>query len=157
MSSALVKQMADRETKQLQAYSKVYRHYILAHDIENALFFLEEITGTLYFPLIITDEHDEPVQDYLSHTLNIEELKKISSIEYQREFLIEQIKVMKEFEPIIVSDEEENVIAKFYYSHSTLADMLRYFPVLAMTIAVLVVVMGYFIFNAKRNSEQSRV
>ena len=95
VSNLLVLQVIDREKEQLQTYSKVYRHYILSNDVENALFFLEVITPTLYFPLIITDMDDEPLQDYLSFTLNIDELNNLQSLEAQRQYLINMIEKIK--------------------------------------------------------------
>jgi len=94
MSNSLVDQMRLREEEQLQSFKEVYSHYMFSSDIEKTLFFLDVITPTLYFPVIITDEYDEPLQDYHSFTLNLDStLNKLSTIELQRSFLLEQIEV----------------------------------------------------------------
>ena len=92
MSNSFVQQMRNSEEEQLQSYKEVYSHYMLSTDIEKTLFFLDVITPTLYFPVIITNEHDEPLQDYLSFTLNLDSsLHQLSTIELQRDFLLEKI------------------------------------------------------------------
>ena len=158
ISNMLVLQVIEREKEQLHTYIKVYRHYILSKDIENALFFLEVITSTLYFPLIITDMEDEPLQDYHSFTLNVDELDKINSLEAQREYLVNMItSIKKDYPPIILIDDEGIPIAKFYYTHSLLVDLLRFFPLFSVLFVLSVVIFAYIAFNASKNSEQSRV
>jgi len=157
-SNILVQQVINREKVSLKTYSNIYKHFITGSDIESALFLLEEITPTLYFPMIITDENDEPIQDYEAYTLNITALKKINSIDAQHKYLVGQIQKMKQnYPPIIVPDADGKIIAKFYYSHSTLVDYLRFFPLVSVLTVVIFVLIGYFAFNAARNNEQSRV
>ncbi|MCL2040062.1 MAG: HAMP domain-containing histidine kinase [Bacteroidetes bacterium] len=154
----LVIQVIEREKEQLNTYSKVYRHYILSNDINEALFFLEVITPTLYLPLIITDLDDEPIQDYHSFTLNIDELNNLNTMEEQREYLLSMIKNMKaNYEPIIVADDDGNPITKFYYNHSRLVDLLRFFPLITVLVVLSIVMFAYIAFNASKNNEQSRV
>jgi two-component sensor histidine kinase len=157
-SNILVQQVIEREKDVLRTYANIYRHYITATDVESALFFLEVITPTIYFPMIITDAHDEPIQDYQSYTLNIEALKHIHSIDAQHKFLVREIKLMGSvYPPIIVPDENGEIMAKFYYSQSTLVDLLRFFPLVSVLIVFGVVIIGYIAFNAARNNEQSLV
>jgi signal transduction histidine kinase len=157
-SNYLVQQVTNREKASLETYANIYKHYITGTDIESALFFLEVITPTLYFPMIITDANDEPIQDYESYTLNIFELEKIHSIEEQHKYLVKQINEMKQtYSPIIVPDDDGEIIAKFYYSHSKLVDYLRFFPLLSVIAVIVFVIIGYFAFNAARNNEQSSV
>jgi signal transduction histidine kinase len=158
VSNSLVLQVISREKEQLHTYTEVYRHYILSQDVESALFFLEVITPTLYFPLIITDINDEPLQDYQSFTLNIDELNNLHSLEEQRKYLLEMISDMKEsYSPIIITDINGEPIAKFYYSHSLLGDLLRFFPLVSILIMLIIVLFGYIEFNATKNNEQSKV
>ena len=158
ISNLLVLQVIDREKEQLNIYSKVYRHYILSNDINETLFFLEVITPTLYLPLIITDLDDAPIQDYHSFTLNIDELNNLNTLEEQREYLIGMIKSMKaNYEPIMVLDDNGKPIAKFYYNHSRLVDLLRFFPLITVLVVLSIVMFAYIAFNASKNNEQSKV
>jgi signal transduction histidine kinase len=142
----------------LRTYANIYRHYITATDVESALFFLEVITPTIYFPMIITDADNEPIQDYQSYSLNIDALKHIHSIDAQKRFLDREIRQMGSvYPPIIVPDENGEVMAKFYYSHSKLVDLLRFFPLISVLIVFGVVIIAYLAFNAARNNEQSLV
>jgi signal transduction histidine kinase len=148
----------EREKEQLQTYTQVYRHFMLSHTDENALFFLEVITPTLYFPLIVADMDDEPLQDYLSFTLNIDELTKLNTLEEQRLYLIKMIDDIKDtYPPIIIKDAAGEPIAKFYYTHSVFVDLLRFFPLISVLVVICVVIFGYIAFNASKNNEQSKV
>ena len=160
-SNILVQQVVNREVIALENYAKVYKYFvtsITSSDFENALFFLDVVTPTLYFPMIITDANDLPLQDYESYTLNIPALKRISSIDEQHNYLVRRIEKMKRgYPPITVLDDNGEVIVKFYYSHSSLVDYLRFFPLISVITVVIFVMIGYFAFNAARNNEQSRV
>ncbi|MDR0926669.1 MAG: HAMP domain-containing histidine kinase [Ignavibacteria bacterium] len=157
-SNLLVDQVIRREKQELQTFANTYRYYVTATDVESALFFLEAITPNIYFPMIITDGNDEPIQDYESFTLNMDELKYITSIDVQHEYLVAQIKKMKRtYPPIIVPDANGQIIAKFYYTHSNLVDMLRFFPLVSVLMVMTIVIIGYWAFNGARNNEQSRL
>jgi len=159
-SNLMVKQMIDREKAMMKTYTDIYRHYILSHgsNLENSLFFIETITHSISFPIISTDANDEPLADYESYTLNLPELKKIPTIEKQREYLINRVKSMKaNYPPIIVYDENGVILSKLYYSHSQLVDYLRFFPLLSVFTVMAIVAIGYFAFNSAKDSEQSRI
>ncbi len=161
ISNLLVLQVIDREKEQLNTYLEIYRHYMLAvvtDDLNKAMFFLEIITPTLYLPLIIADMDDEPIQDYHSYTLNIDELNNLNSLDEQREYLVAMMQKMKaNYEPITVFDDNEMPIAKFYYSHSKLVDLLRFFPLITVLVVLSVVMFAYIAFNASKNNEQSKI
>ena len=159
-SNLIVKQMIDREKATMITYTNIYRNYILSHNtnLENSLFFIETITHAIFFPIISTDANDEPLADYESYTLNLPELSKIPTMEKQREYLIEQVKSMKEnYPPIIVRDENGVILSKLYYSHSALVDYLRFFPLLSVLTVMTIIGIGYIAFSSAKDSEQSRI
>jgi hypothetical protein len=157
MNNSLVMQIVDRETEQLQTFASIYREYTLSEDEEDAERFLESITPTLYFPLIITDIDEEPFQDYLSFTLNIPQIENLH-IEEQREYLVNLISKMKsKYPPILIYDKNGEIISKFFYSHSQLVDLLTYFPVFSTILIITIIILSYFAYNSSRNNEQSRV
>ena len=117
----LVDELIQHEQRIIKLYSNTYKHYSDPNkNLEYLIFFLDEITPTITFPVIMTDANDEPLEDFASYTLNIN-LSKMMTIEEQRAFLKRYIQKMREnYEPIIIEDENGVVVQKIYYTHSEL-------------------------------------
>lgn len=164
-TQTLVNEIIEREKLSVELYAKTNANLMknLMNSSPNAsntdvlLFFIENVTPTINFPIIVTFDNDEPYEPFESWTLNIP-FKKNMNIQEQRKIVNEYLKKMKEtYPPVLVKDEDGKVISKFYYSHSILVDKLRFFPIIAIFIITLFGVIGYLSFSISRDSEQNKV
>ncbi len=163
-TNTLVNEIIAREKNSVDLYAKIFQKILTMQfedsdfsDADFMLFFSEQVTATMTFPIIFTNENDEPIEPFEQWALNLN-FKPNTPIEKQRKIVEEYLKSMKEnYEPIIVKDQEGKVIGKFYYTHSTLVDKLRFYPVIALVGITLFVVFGYFSFSSTRKHEQSKV
>ena len=154
----LVDELIEHEQRIIRLYANTYKYYSDPRkNLEYLVFFLDAITPTITFPVIMTDTNDEPLEDFASYTLNIK-LSKMMTIEEQRAFLKRYIAKMRaNYPPIIIEDENGTVMQKIYYTHSDLIDRLRLFPFVSLVIISAFVAIGYVAFSSVRKNEQSRV
>ncbi len=163
-TNSLVNEIIIREQKSVELYAKIFQKLLALQftdsevsDADFILFFSEEVTPTITFPIIFTNEKGEPQEPYEQWTLNLD-FKPKTTIERQREIVVDYLQNMQEnYPPIIVKDQEGKIIGKFYYTHSTLVDKLRFFPFIALIAITVFVILGYFSFSSARNHEQSKV
>lgn len=164
-TQTLVNEIIEREKYAVELYAKTNANLMqnLMNDTPNTsstdvlLFFVENVTPTINFPVIVTFENDKPYEPFESWTLNIP-FKKNMNIQDQRKIVHEYLEKMKEtYPPILVRDETGKIISKFYYSHSILVDKLRFFPIIAIFIISLFGFIGYISFSLSRDSEQNKI
>ncbi len=155
----LVDEIISREQNKLKIYASIYEHFDIDTRTEDLLFLIENITPTITFPFIMTDENDIPSEPYELTTLNVE-LDQNMSYEERRQYMIDYVqKIGNQYEPIIFyrKGAEGKVLNKFYYTHSNLVDKLRYFPLVAIMTITMFIIIGYIAFSNIRRNEQSRV
>ncbi|OGU17462.1 MAG: hypothetical protein A2X61_08895 [Ignavibacteria bacterium GWB2_35_12] len=156
-TQSLVRELIEIEQKTVKFYTDIYKRYSDPNTIEDYLFLIDNITPTLSFPVIITDKNDEPIYPYDQYTINID-IDTSLTMEEQKQFLVENIKRMKEtYTPIIIEGPDGKVLQKFYYSHSFLIDKLRFFPFVEILIVITFIVIGYIAFSTIRRNEESKV
>ncbi len=165
-TQGLVQEIIEREKNSVELYAKTNANLmqtIMNSNTNNTnstdvlLFFIENVTPTITFPVIVTFENDEPYEPFESWTLNIE-FDKNMKIQQQRELVNKILSKMKSsYPPILIRDDEGKVISKFYYSNSILVDKLRYFPLIAILTISLFGVIGYISLSISRDSEQNKV
>ncbi|MFP4370465.1 MAG: sensor histidine kinase [Candidatus Kapaibacterium sp.] len=154
----LVDELIRREQSIVNFYAKIYSHYSnFTTDVDDLVFLIDEITPTLTFPYIMTYENNDPIEPFEDWTLNIE-IDTSMTLEEQREFMSDYVtKMSGDYEPILVKDQEGEVIHKIFYTHSALIDKLSMFPFVAIITITAFVMVGYFAFSSIRRSEESRV
>lgn len=157
----LTKEILEREQQLLEFNAEIYEFYIDSDNTETTIYIIENflplINEAISFPFIITDSQDQPIEPYEDWTLNVE-IPKTNDSEIKKEFIFDLLESMKSnYEPIVITDGDGNVIQKIYYTHSSLVDKLRIFPFISILIVGLFVAIGYFLFSSIRRSEESRV
>jgi nitrogen-specific signal transduction histidine kinase len=164
----LVNELINREQRAIQFYAKMYHYYSDPKtNFDDFEFFLNDFIPTISFPIIITDKDNEPYSfidpvtndtTFDEYTLNID-LTGIDGVENQRKYLRNLVREMSElYPPIVVKLQEEDfILMKLYYKHSTLVDNLRLFPLIAIVIMASFIIIGYMAFSSIRKSEESRV
>ena len=166
----LANEIIVRETKIINFYAEIFRHYTSNPESVNSEefdFLLYQITPTISFPMIMTDADDRPLYSvdditndtiYSTYTLNIKINQRLPAYK-QREYLLNYINEMKASYPAIIVEKEDLgiVLGKFYYTHSSVVTYLRYFPLLAITVVAIFTMIGYIAFNYFRRNEESKV
>ncbi len=155
----LVDELVQREHRILQTYAKIYEHFDIYTDSDDLLFLVEQITPTITFPFISTDENDVPNYPFEDYSLNVE-VDNTQTIQEQRAYFEDYVKKMGEqYPPIVVTlgGDDGKILNKFYYTHSRLVDRLMYFPYVAIVAISAFIAIGYMAFSNIRRNEQSKV
>lgn len=154
----LVSELIQREKESVQLYADVYRRYTnLNTNPEDIDFLVTKLSNLIKFPMIMTDENDNPIYPFESYTLNVN-FKPNWSTEEKRNYLKKLIqKIKDDYPPIVIYNENGEVFAKFYYTHSTLIERLKYFPIIEILVAFAFVMFGYLAFKNIKKSEESKL
>jgi hypothetical protein len=171
LTRSLTEKIKKREAQTLSLYVSMYEYYIgsltlestdpdgTGNDSDFLLLLIDEIIPSIDSPFILTDANDMPLPPYESWSLNID-LKDIPEDE-QEEFMVRYVDKMKaSYEPLLIKDrpgDDGKVMQKLYYTHSSLVDMLSWFPVAAIIVVLGLVWLAYTAFNSSRKSEESLV
>lgn len=158
----IVGKLIEKEKKLIKAYATVNKS--ISHNMTNPnasnqdLFeILEEVQSNVTFPVIITNDENEPNYPFEDWSLNVEVDTSIS-ISRQREKMNLLVKEMSEkYEPIEISTADNKVLMKFYYTNSNFVDFLTYFPYVAGVAVVLFLFFTYVVFNNIRRNQESLV
>lgn len=157
-TNKLVNELIQREKESVQLFADVYRRYTnLNTNPEDIDFLVTKLSLLIKFPMIMTDENDNPIYPFESYTLNID-FKAKWSTEEKRRYLKSLIEKMRnDYPPIIVYNDNGEVFIKFYYTHSTLIDRLKFFPLIEILVAFGFVFIGYLAYKNIRRSEESKL
>jgi two-component sensor histidine kinase len=164
-TQSIVRELIIRDQNAVELYAEITENLLSSeYDtgyvdlVDNYVFFLNfVIPRVINFPIILTDEYGEPTQPYEDWTLNIDFDPGMTIPEKRAKVKSMLIVMESNYPPILVKDRDDKIISKVYYTHSSLVDQLRYFPVVALIIIGVFVFIGYFSFNSARNHEQTKV
>ncbi len=158
LTNKLVSELIQREKESVQLFADVYRRYTnLNTNPEDIDFLVTKLSNLIKFPMIMTDENDEPIYPFESYTLNIYFDAKWTT-EKKRNYLKKMIEdIKKDYPPIVVYNENGEIFAKFYYTHSSLIERLRYFPLIEMLVAFAFVYFVYLAYKNIKKSEESKL
>ncbi len=154
----LVKQIRDRETKQIELYANTLEYIANEYDNPGLNFTLEQIVqSNTTIPVILANESGYPVEfKNLPVFANI----KDSTLRIHR--LISEMQFMaEEHEPIKitfrVSPDEIFGYGYIYYKNSDLLTQLRYYPYIQLTVIAFFGFIAYQIFSYSKSAEQNQV
>ncbi|WP_421893708.1 sensor histidine kinase [Marinoscillum sp.] len=157
-TNELVKQIRDRERKQIDLYASTLEYLANENDAPNLIFVMEEIIqANNTIPVILTDEFGKP-----EHYRNIPAADKIENDRVRKRFLLNEIKdMMTEREPIMVTLTDDNNqiygYKNIYYRNSFLLTQLKYYPYVQLSIIAIFGLIIFAVFNYSRTAEQNRV
>lgn len=157
-SNFLVGELINREKNSIELFADVYRRYSNPDvDTEELDFLVNRFASLITFPIIMTDENDKPIYPFESYSMNITFDPKWN-ITQKREYLMKLIKKMgAEYEPIIIKDQKGQITAKFFYTHSSLMDNFKYFPLIEIIVAITFIGFAYLSFSNIRKTEESKL
>ncbi len=157
-SNELVKQIRDREKKQIDLYAHTLQYLANENDAVNLVLILEKIIqANTTIPVILTDQNDNP-----EFYKNLPKADGIEGQKQRQKYLSGQIREMKaEREPIIITlHDEENKVYGYkyiYYKNSSFLTQLKYYPYIQLSIIAIFGLITFTIFNYSRTAEQNRV
>ncbi len=156
-TQSIVRKLIVREKHTAHLYAESLQY--LASDestSQDYSFIFDDVLGSIDFPMILTDSHNEPLQPYSRSIRNIN-LDTTMSLVRQREYLVGLIKEMdKENRPIKVS--LGSVVLNYvHYGESGMVTQLRVVPYVEFGIAALFILISYIAFSYLKRSEQSNI
>jgi hypothetical protein len=154
----LVNELIIREKKIVTLYADMYRSTLEGdtNPMEMAFLF-DKITPSITFPIIITDDKDNPLKPFIQNSLNVTIDSTKSDIEQESQIRKLINKMGHTYPPILVADKQGKVIQKFYYTNSALISKLQFFPMIEIFIVSIFVLIGYMAFSNIRRNEESKV
>jgi hypothetical protein len=150
----LVDKLEAREEREVRVFGEGLRYIINSPDDENFNVIMGVIQDAVNFyqiPAIYVDENNFP-----SQRINIPFPKNASLREKERIVEAQLLKMKKEHPPVAVQV-GEGKFGYIYYSNSFLLTQLRYYPVIQLSVMLLIGYLAYLAFSAARKAEQNRV
>lgn len=157
-SQFIVNDIISKEKRMIQTYSKIYKNLLSPNaNVDDYLFMLDDITPNITFPMIMTDENDLPNYPFDQYTLNVS-INPNLSIKEQRLKLQKEINEMKKnYQPMVIADQDNKVLFKLYYTHSNFVEILRYYPFITILTISTFIFFGYLAYSNSRKSEETKV
>lgn len=162
----LVSQLRAKEESVVKFYANVIQHYAEKGMDDNEkddkvdyTYYLEGITPTINFPVVLASADDEPSKPYLQSSLNVLDSAVAVQMteEQQRQMLKRTIAEMGEVYKPLEIKLGQMVIQKVYYANSNLVRNLMLFPYIEILVVAGFIFLGYIAFNYVRTAEQSNV
>ena len=143
----LVRKLKIEERKRIEIFAEIYRLLNEAESGDHSLdFYLHMMENNTTIPVIIADTNR-----------NVKFEANLDSEKMQNpKYALRRIKQMEnKYEPIVldVAGDKQYI----YYDDSSILVQLPYYPVIQLSIIVLLIGVAYFAFNTSRKSEQNRV
>jgi two-component sensor histidine kinase len=149
-------QTKEREVADLYARSL---EYIASGDTEvgDFSFIFDEIIKAIDFPIIISDANKEPIEPF-SQTIKNVDLDTTESSTAQQQYLKRLIdKMDARTPPIRVVYQDTVILSHLHYGDSELITLLKWLPLIEISLAGLFIVIGYIGFSYIKRNEQSNI
>lgn len=157
-SNFLVGELIKREKESIELFGDVYRRYSNPDvNPEELDFLVSRFANLINFPIIMTDENNNPIYPFESYSMNIH-FEPEWNLAQKREYLRKLIRKMgAEYQPIVIKDQKGQITAKFFYTHSSLIDKFKYFPLIEIIVAITFIGFAYLAFSNIRKTEESKL
>ncbi len=156
-TQSIVHELITREKRTAHLYAESLQY--LASDestSQDYSFIFDDVLGSIDFPMILTDSHNEPLLPYTRSIRNVD-LDTTLSLQKQHDYLVHLVRKMDEQNrPIRVA--LGNVVLNYvHYGESDMVTQLRYVPFVEFGIAALFILISYIAFSYLKRSEQSNI
>lgn len=156
-TQSLVEQLSASEKRQIDFFAKAQKLMVSptmnTAGSELHLLLMEIINANQTIPVILTDEHQNPI-DY--RNIVIPSNYSLDA-EKEKAFLLEQVQEMKKDYPPIVIEYGEGWVQYIYYTNSPLVKQLNYYPYLQILTLTMLAILAYLTFDASRRAEENRL
>lgn len=168
----LVRQLREQEERIVKFYASTIQHYAeigLSQDssgndsdeqkLQDYTYYLDAITPTINFPIVLAQADDEPSKPYNSSSRNVLDSAIAEKMTEQQQYQVLKATIaeMKELYPPLEIKLGQLVIQKVYYANSNLVRNLMLFPYIEILVVAGFIFLGYIAFNYVRTAEQSNV
>lgn len=158
----IVSSLIEKEKNLIEAWASTQKAIANSASNGNNLGFdlfetVQEIQSKITFPVVLTNEDEQPNYPFDKNSLNIE-LNPNLTTEDQRFKMEERIKDMGEkYEPILIRNKDGKVLSKLFYTNSTLINFLTIFPYFALVSISGFIIFSFIVFNNIRTNQESMV
>ncbi len=157
----IVQQLLEKERQVAGLYAKSLEFIAnTPTDQSDYSFIFDEVIQSIDFPMVLTDDKNEPLQNYplisrninLDSTLTPDQQKKfISTVIRELDLQNNPIKV------ILRISEQDSIVQHLHYGESELITKLRWLPYIEIGIAGMFILIGYIGFSYIKRHEQSNI
>jgi len=157
-SQRLVKTLEVKSTENISFRIKVFESNINNPDanIDIDFLFNEVIKGADY-PIIYTDTEHQP-QSWINISSKLDSIPLSQFTKNDSALLYDELKLMSsENPPIPITYQNSILLGYYYYGYSPVIYKLRAFPYIALSIAVIFILLGYLGFSYIKQSEQQYI
>lgn len=154
----LVKKLLAKEHEIADLYAKSLQ-YIATSPIDQAdySFIFDEVLKTIDFPIILTDNQNNPIPPFYTTTRNVTIDTTITE-QLQENYLR---KLIIDFDatnpPIKVSLNDTIVLQYVHFGESKIITELRWLPIIEIILASMFILLGYVGFSYIKRTEQSNI
>lgn len=148
-TNQLVRKLQEQEKVKVELWAKAVRHLsdVSVTNAGDLTFALDVLQSNTTIPVIHTDSNN-----VLKTALHLDSARL-----EDKNYIAEQIKIMKsQREPIVVKYDKSNY-DYIYYKDSVLLNQLRYYPYFQLAVISLFLVVSYLAFSTSRKAEQNQV
>ncbi|MFZ1082912.1 MAG: HAMP domain-containing sensor histidine kinase [Candidatus Kryptoniota bacterium] len=156
-TQSIVHKLIEREARTAHLYANSLQY--LASDqstSQDYSFIFDDVLGSIDFPMVLTDNNNEPYIPYERNIRNVH-LDTMMSLQEQHNYLLKLLKKMDAEYPPIKVMLGERLLSYVHYGESDLVVQLRYVPYVEFGIASLFILLGYVAFSYIKRSEQSNI
>jgi len=154
-TNILVKQLEQRERRQIELFAKALEYTIQEDLTSNILFVSDILVQNNSIPTILVDEAGN-----ISQYRNVDIDSTQSRADIERQLVLELASMKDTYEPIEIKlrDQGEVYATQYvYYKNSFLLTQLTYYPYIQLSVIALFGFVAYLVFNYSKAAEQNRV
>lgn len=154
-TSRLVSQLEEKQIQIAEIWAESFRQLTSDQQTSGDITFIfDVIVSSIDFPVIITDDQNQPIQGFYR---NLELDEKLTDGEIDQKLKELVVEFDKQNEPIKVTIQDSVVLQIIHFGHSSLIQQLKFFPFVQIFSITLYVFLGYLAFSFIRKQEQSSV
>jgi signal transduction histidine kinase len=153
-TQVLVDQIQQREKQIADLYAKSLEYMANDTIAGEYSFVFTQILTKIDFPIIATDKDYKSADFYINIDLDTIKMSKKEINDY----LLKEAKKMTEINPPFKVSVKDTLILKYVnYGQSSLVTKLKYFPVVALIVGAIFILLGYTGFSYIKKNEQSSI
>jgi signal transduction histidine kinase len=157
----IVSELLVKEKKVADLYAKSLEFIVaMPTDQSDYSFIFNEVIQSIDFPMILTDENNEPLREYWLNSRNVR-LDSTLPILGQRELLVKAVKTLDAKNPpirvVMKTETSDSLIQLLHYGESALITKLRWLPLIEIAVAAMFILIGYISFSYIKRTEQSNI
>ncbi len=157
----IVKQLLIKEQKVADLYARSLEFIVnMPADQSDYSFIFNEVIQSIDFPMVLTDDKDQPLSDYNLIARNID-IDTTMSVAVRKKFLTEIVANLDKQNPpikvVLRTSPTDSIVQHLHYGESALITKLRWLPYIEIFVAALFILIGYIGFSHIKRSEQSNI